>query len=194
MAQPIELIVGPLTLWTAPVGEAFTVIDVAPAGNWVKVGSSGDEDYTDDGVVVLAPQTVEFFRGAGNTGPRKAYITEEDLIVRVTVANMTLEEVNLAFNSVAITTAAGPPAIKDITLNRGSVEPAQMALQVRGKSPYADAKNMQFEIPVAIHMGSPEFPFTKSAVTAFQLEFMALVDPSAATAAEKFGRLLAQTS
>ena len=194
MAAPLEIIAGPLTIWQAPTGEAFTAVDTTPAGNWTKVGASGENNYTEDGVVIAPSQTVELWRPLGESGAVKAFRTEEDLLVRVTVADLTLEQVALVFDKNTVAADAGPPAIKTLGLYGGAGEPTQVALLIRGASPYAASIDMQFETPVAVHIGSFEMTFAKSPPAGIVLEYTALVDPSASSAAEKFGRLIAQTS
>ena len=103
---PFEIIAAPFTIYRAPVGEAFTDLADAVAGNWVIVGLSGDQDYNEDGVIVSLQQTIEKWRGLGGTGPRKAFRTEEDLMIRATVHDQTLENLNLILNDNAVTTTA----------------------------------------------------------------------------------------
>ena len=106
MPAPFEIIAAPYTVWAAPVGEAFPAIDAAPAGNWAKIGTSGDESYSEDGVTVAHSQTTETTRVAGTTGPRKAWRTAEDLMVRFTILDISLEHYKQALNGNAVTTTA----------------------------------------------------------------------------------------
>jgi len=196
MAAPLEILTGPLEIYLAPVGEAVPATDVAPAGNWNLLGSSGDDNYTEDGVVISNPQVNEIFRALGGSGPRKVFRTEEDLMIRVTMADLTLEELSHAINEGTVTTDAGPPATKEIDLYRGPGEPAQRALLVRGtgKSPYAAGVNMQFQVPVVIHQGNYELIFAKAPPVGVLMEFLAIEDPTATSDSKRFGSLKAQTA
>ena len=120
--QPYEIVAGPFTLWLAPVATAFPLIDAAPAGAWTKVGTGGDRNYSEDGVTVAHSQTIEVARPVGATGPVKAWRTEEDLMVRLTLWDITLEQYRTALNGVAVTTTAagaGTAGFKRIGLSQG---------------------------------------------------------------------------
>lgn len=198
---PYEIVAQPFTLWLAPVAEAFPLIDVAPTGNWVKVGTSGDLNYTEDGVTVTHSQTVEAWRALGSTGPRKAFRTEEELKIAMTLADLTLENYAHALNANTVGTEApgvGTAGYKKLGLSRGLDLP-QVALLVRGVgSPYgpgtSQAWNMQYEVPICVQISEPEVVFVKGEPAGLSLEFMALEDPSASEAAERFGRLVAQNA
>jgi hypothetical protein len=192
--RPFEVIAQPFTLYVAPIGTAFPAVDVDPSGSWSKVGSSGDLNYTEDGVTVTHNQTVEMWRALGSTGPRKAFRTEEELHIALMLADLTLEQYALAMNYNTVTTV--PPDVdsvgyKKLGLSRG-LEVPQRALLVRGSgSPYGDGLPMQYEVPVAVQIGEPEVVFTKGEPAGLALEFMALEDPDASTTAERFGRIVA---
>lgn len=191
---PYEVIAAPFTVWFAPVGEAFPLINVAPAGNWLKVGTSGDLSYMDDGVTLEHAQETEIWRSLGDTGPRKVFRTEEDLLIRLVLADVTLEQYRHALNMNAITVvpaSAGVAGYKTIGLSRGS-DVAQRAILVRGPSPYADAMNLQYEVPIAFQTGAQEVTFRKDQPAGLELEWTAIIDPNAASPAERFGRIKAQ--
>lgn len=198
MSAPFEVVAQPFTLWVAAVGTAFPPIDEAPGGGWTKVGSSGDLNYTEDGVTVTHNQSVEQWRALGSTGPRKAFRTEEELHVSLVVADLTLEQYSLAMNYNTVTTeapGAGAAGYKVLGLSRG-LEVPQRALLVRGASasPYGDGWGAQYEIPVAVQIGEPEVVFTKGEPAGLALEFSAIEDPDAAVETERFGRLVAQNA
>lgn len=188
---PFEILNGPLTLWLAPVGTVFPAIDEDPAVAWTKVGASGARNYSEDGVTVTHDQTVEGFRSGGSTGKRKLFRTEEDQRVTVQIADMTLAQYKAALNGNSITDTVGNP--KKIGLSRGR-EVTEYALLARGKSPYGDSMNMQYEIPRCGEVGSQEITFEKGAPAMLQLEFETLEDDNAASDDERFGRLVAQDS
>ena len=79
MSAPFEILNGPLTFYKAPVGEAFPLVDLEPpGGNWDLVGTSGADNYDEDGVVLNMAQEIEKIRMLGRTGVIKANRTEED--------------------------------------------------------------------------------------------------------------------
>ncbi|MBW8638997.1 hypothetical protein K1W69_17505 [Hoeflea sp. WL0058] len=193
--EPYEIIAAPFTVWFAPVGEAFPTFDADPAGNWAKIGTSGDENYSEDGVTVVHSQTTEKTRVLGTTGPRKAFRTQEDMMVRFTLFDMTLENYKHALNGNPVTTTAagsGTAGFKKIGLRQG-LEVSTMALLVRGNaSAYGPDWKAQFEVPRCFQSGSPEQVFRKGLPAGLALAFDALEDSSAASADERFGRLKIQ--
>jgi len=192
--QPYEIIGAPYTLYLAPVGTAFPLIDAAPAVAWVMVGTSGDRSETEEGVTVSHPQTINTVRSAGSTGPIKALRPEEDLIISLSLLDLSLEQYKLALNNNEVTTTAagvGTAGYKSLKLYRGT-EVAAMALLVRGVSAYGDTYKAQYEVPVCFESGTPEPTFTKGEPSELALEFTALEDPAAATPDMRFGRLVMQ--
>lgn len=193
--QPYEIIAAPFTLWWAPTGTAFPLIDAAPAVAWIKVGTSGDRSESEEGVTVAHGQEFNQVRTAGATGPVKAFRTEESLVVSLTLLDITLEQYRLSLNGNAVATTAagvGTAGFRALNLYKG-VDVAAMALLVRGEvSGYGDGWRSQYEIPVCFQSGSPEPVFTKGEPAGLALEFTALEDPAAATADARFGRMIMQ--
>lgn len=192
---PYEIIAAPFTVWWAPVGSNFPDVEIAPPGPWTKIGSSGDLNYSDEGVTVAHSQEMELFRALGDAGSRKAFRVSEDLIVRLQLADVTLEQYKHALNGNTVTDT--PPfsnaGHRSVGLSRGfSVQ--TVALLVRGPSPYMDDGVMQFEIPRAAQTGNPEVVFKKGDPAMLALEWTALVDPDATSEEFRFGRLKAQDS
>lgn len=197
-SKPFEIIAQPFTMWIAPVATVFPAIDAAPPGPWVKVGTSGDLNYTEDGVTVQHGQSLELWRALGSVGPRKAFRTEEDLRLSFVLADLSLEQYALALNYNAVTTSApasGVAGKKTIGLSRGLAVP-QRALLLRGTaaSPYGEGWNAQYEVPIAVQVSEPEVVFTKGEPAGLQLEWVALEDIAAASADQRFGRLVAQNA
>lgn len=193
---PYEVIMGPMELYVAPVGEAFPDVDEAPAGNWDLVGTSGKQNYKEDGVTVTLSQTLAHFRGLGSTLPIKSIRSEEDVTVEVILADMALEQVALALNSNTVTTTAagtGTPGDKAIQLYRGP-DVAQMALLARGPSPYFASGYAQFELLKVVVEGEPAMVWTKSGdPVGVQLMFRAQADLTQAEA-DQVGVLRAMTA
>lgn len=175
------LVAGPMDIYFAPVGEAFPAIDQAPAGNWALVGTSGKKNYTEDGVVVNTNQTLEQWRGS-NTVPRKVFRTEEDIVVVVTMADLSIDQVRRALNENSITSVASAVGVAgndEINLNRGA-KVNTIALLVRGTGNSADFEggNVQFELNEVYEGASQEIALAKGGPAALQLEFHAIEDAS----------------
>lgn len=194
---PYEVIAAPFTLYVAPTGTAFPDVDSTPGAEWTKVGTSGPLNYDRaEGVTVEHRQSTSPWRSSGDTGVRKNFRVEEDQIVRLKLVDITLEQYALAMNHNTVTTVpagAGTPGYRKIGLSRGS-NIVTKALLVRGNvSPYGEDWNSQYEIPLAQQIGSPSVALSKPGEPAgLNLEFMTLVDTTAASEDERFGRLIAQ--
>jgi hypothetical protein len=195
MSEPYEIIAAPFTLYVAPVGTVFPLIDAAPSGSWIMVGTSGDRSETEEGVTVGHSQSINGVRSAGSTGQRKAFRTEEDLTFALTLMDISLEQYALAINGNDVATTAagvGTAGFKALKLYRG-VQVETMALLVRGvASAYGDGWNAQYEIPVCYQSGDAEPVFTKGEPAGVALEFTALEDDNAATPDMRFGRIVMQ--
>lgn len=190
-----EIIARPFTVYWAPVGESFPAIDAAPAGNWTKIGSSGDRNYTEEGVQVAHSQNIEQVRAAGGTGPIKAFRTEEGLAISFILMDMLLEQYKLALNNNAVATTAagsGTAGYKELPVYQGQ-DVQTLALLIRGDvSPEGANWKSQYEVPVCFQSGSPEPVFQKGTPAGLALEFTALEDPDAASEDARFGRLVVQ--
>jgi len=195
MSTPYEVVAQPFTLWVAPVGTAFPDVDTAPNGSWTKIGTSGDLNYTEDGVTITHSQSVELWRALGSTGPRKAFRGEEELRIAMVLADVSLEQYKNALNGNTVTdtpAGVGTPGYREVGLSRG-LNISEYALLVRGSgSPYGDSFAMQYEIPRAVEAGEPEVVYNKTEPAGLSLEFVALEDVNASDASERFGRLVAQ--
>ena len=194
--QPYEIIAAPMKAYLAPVGEAFPDVGAIPAGNWVLIGANGDRNITEDGVTVQHSQTIEQFRTVGSTGPVKASRTEENLMIRFVLWDLTLEAYKHAMNLATVTevaAASGAGGYKSIPLQRG-LTIQERTLLVRGLSPYGPDWNLDYRVPRVIHSGEPEVVFSKGEPAGLLFEFMALEDPNATDARERFGTLRAQNA
>jgi hypothetical protein len=197
-SAPFEIIAAPFELWVAAVGVSFPDVDEVPdSSDWTLVGTSGDLNYTQDGVTVDHAQTLSAFKPLGSTGKRKVTRVEEEQKISLTLADLSLEQYALALNGNTITTtpaSAGVPGTKKIGLMRGT-NVRQYALLVRGPSPYMEDGVAQYEVPVVVQSGQPKPVFRKGAdqPADLALEFDTLEDPDASTPDERFGRFVAQT-
>lgn len=189
-----EIIAAPFTVWLAPVGEAFTDLDTAaPAGNWVKLGVSGDKNITEDGVTVAHPQTLEYYRGLGATGPLKAFRTEEDLMISFVLADMTMEAYTKALNDKAVAdtvAGSGTAGTRQVALLRG-LSVAEHALLVRNEltTPYLSAGKTQYEVPRVVQEGEPEVVFVKGEPAGLEFNFKALMDMDQLPG-DEFGKII----
>jgi len=192
--KPYEIIGTPLVLYLAPEGTAFPALGEEPAEPWVKVGTNGAANYDDTGVTVEHGETIEVARPAGTTGAVKAWRTEENLTIGVTLWDLTLEQYAKALNDATVNTtaaAAGTPGTKAIGLSQG-LEVRTHALLARGVSPYGPQWQAQYEVPRCYQSGNPNPAYRKGNPAGLALQFAALEDLEAASEAERFGRLIAQ--
>lgn len=191
MPAPFEIVGQPLTLWLAPFATAFPLVDATPAGTWVLIGTSGQRSQDESGIMTTYNQSINKVRPGGALGPVKAFRSEEDLMFKLTIWDVTLEQVRIALNANAVTTTAattGVAGTKRIGMSRG-FDVTEYALLARGVSPYADAMNAQYEVPRCFMSNSPSIVYKKATPAAVELEFTALEDPNAASAQFRFGTM-----
>lgn len=191
---PYEIIAAPFTLWVAAVGTSFPLIDAAPSGSWSKVGSFGDQNYTEDGVTISHSEETEKFKSLGGIGVRKVFMTGSELMIGLKLADLTLEAYSLALNGNAVTTVAagsGTAGYKKIGLSPGLAKTAY-ALLLRGPSPYGENWNLQYEVPRAMEESAKEVTMRKGTPAALDLKWSALEDPDAASVDERYGVIRAQ--
>lgn len=192
--SPWEIVMSPYDVYIAPEGEAMPVVDSTPAGNWALLGTNGKSNYSEDGVTVTHGQTINAHRTLGSLGPVKSARTEEELMVGLVLEDVSMEQYAKVLNDVAVTdtpAASGVAGIREITMRQGE-QPAVFALLVKGQGPYGEGWPMQFYIPRCFQNGSPAPVFTKGEAAGLEVEFMALEDLTAATEAERFGKIVAQ--
>ena len=186
--EPSSIVIGgPEVVYRAPVGTAFPALGVAPAGTWVRLGVNGNKSYSEDGVTVRHPQTVNRIRSAGSTGPMKAARTEEDFEVGFTLWDLTLEAYSAALSQQTVEDAG---ATRVMGLYRGFAIP-ESAWLIRGTSPYDDTLQAQYELPRGYTEGAPEVAYVKGQPAGLEFLIIALVDPDAEEG-EEFGVLRAQ--
>lgn len=177
MSDRPEILAAPLELWLAPVGTAFPTLSDSPDEPWELIGRAGAENYTDDGVTIRTPQTIETFTPAGTTMPVKAWRTESGVEVSVTVADVRAETLRHAFDGNEIT--AGLDTV-EMSLLRGD-QVAEYALLARGQSPYATGEPGQFQVPRCIMSSDGvEMVFKKGEPAALALTFTTLKPEGAA--------------
>lgn len=184
---PFQILAGPADVYIAAAATAFPAVNAAASGSWTAIGR------TEGGVTVRHTQTVNPISADQYTGPVKAIRTEEGLEIEFSVVDMTLENYSLAaMNSNTVTAAGGPPATKTINLHKGVAVDLKSIL-IRGRSPYGNFP-AQYQVPVAYQSESPEVSFVKDDKSVLACVWTALEDLSAPSDAERFGKLVAQTS
>jgi hypothetical protein len=194
MPAPYEIVGQPLALWLAPVATAFPLVDAAPSGTWVLIGTSGKRSQDESGVAVTHNQTINEVRPGGALGPVKAFRSSEDLKFKLTIWDVTLEQVKLALNANTLTTVAastGVAGYKKMGLSRG-MNVTEYALLARGVSPYADLMNAQYQVPRCYMSNSPTIVYKKGMPAGVELEFTALEDAGAASEDLRFGSMVFQ--
>lgn len=187
-----EVIGAPLTVFIAPINTAFPTIGAAPAAGWVRLGTNGDRNYDNSGVQVQHAKSYSKVRTAGASGAVKAFLTEEDLMFRVTLLDVTMEQYAYALNNNTVTTtapASGQPGNRAIGLSEDVGRTAEFALLARGISPYNPALFMQYEIPRCFQSGAPQPVFRKGEPAGLLLQFEALENAAATNAQQRFGVL-----
>ncbi len=191
---PYEIVGAPLTLWLAPVGTAFPLVNAAPAGAWVKIGTNGTRNQSEEGVTVRHMQSLSKVRPGGALGAVKAFRTEEDLSFSMTLWDITLEQYKLALNAATVTTTAagaGTAGFKTMGLSRG-LAVTEHALLARGVSPYDEVMTAQYQVPRCYNSDSPEVAYRKGVPAGLRLTFEALEDLGAASDALRFGSMVFQ--
>jgi len=176
------------------VGTTFPLVNAAPPAAWVRVGTSGNVNYDEDGVTVSHVGKREMTRSAGLTGPIKAFITEEDLIIAVKLLDVSLEQYATALNKLLPTTTAattGVPGTKRLGLSQGA-SIREYALLARGASPDGPNFVAQYQVPRCFQSGDAKPVYKKGKPATLDLEFTALEDLSAANEFERFGLLVSQ--
>lgn len=196
MGVPLEVVAVPFEIWIAPTGEAFPLIGAAPAGNWVKIGTSGDRSIAEGGVTVTHEKTINQIRTNGTTGPIKSFLTEEGLTIAFTILDITLENYKYILNFRTVTDnapASGVAGFRSIDLWTG-FDVDQRALLVRGlnASPYLANTNVQYQVPVVFQNGAPAIVYQKGEPAGLEFEYVAIEDPNAASASKRFGTLIMQ--
>lgn len=186
--EPSSIVIGgPDVVYRAAVGTAFPALGDAPAVGWSLLGENGNKSYSDDGVTVRHPQSVNRIRPAGSTGPIKAARTEEDFEVEFTLWDLTLEAYAASLHQNAVTDSGGERVMgiyRGFNIN-------ESAWLIRGTSPYDDTLDAQYELTRGYTEGAPEVVSIKGQPKALAFLIVALVDPDA-DEGEEFGVVRAE--
>jgi hypothetical protein len=178
--EPYEIVATPLTVYVAPVGTPFPAIDEAEAAfnaGWFKLGTSGAKNYDDAGVTVSHEQTIETFRGAGSTLPRKGWRTEEDIVFGFKLVDVSAAQYAKILNDAAITTTAPSAGVagQDVFDLVQGVEVGQLAVLARGVSPEDEQFAAQYQAPRCYEGSSARaVQYGKTAPAGLECEFRTL--------------------
>lgn len=170
MARDVtEVLVGPGTLYTAPLGEAFPANPTtAPAGNWVEIG------YSEDGWTVEADKTLEDVLVAEEVDPIATYKTAQSIRLTGQMAQASLENLKLAFGggSIAVDT---PAAGYDTYSPPASDSFDELAVLFRTNAPGTSGWKRDWQFPRAVAAGAVAAQFTKAPTKAnVAMEFRVL--------------------
>ena len=176
-----------ITVAAAPSGgtTATATARVGTAG-WTQLGLYGSVNYSDEGVKVTISQATEKIRGCGSTGAIKAFRTEEDVMVSLTLRDLRPEMLTYALSSL-------PPNDGKIGLGRGvEVQTGALLLRGSGKSPYSSQLALEWWFPLGYFSSdSIEIDFSKSAPADLEMEYSVLADAAQADGYQ-LGWMLAQ--
>jgi hypothetical protein len=190
MAAPQEIVAAPLAIYLAPVGTAFPLVDATPAVTWELLGTSGTKNYGDEGVTVTHGQSVEEWRPAGGTGARKAFRTEESLVIEAVLVDLDAAHYAKVLDDATVThtnPSSGVPGTDEFSTQRG-LDVQEFALLARGVSPADNTLAAQYEVPRVYQAGEPAPVYVKGTPAGLAVSFAALEDDSAG-----FGTLVIQT-
>ena len=187
------MIVGPLALYFAAAIEALDSVAAAPSGNWALIGTTGDENYAEAGIVITLSQTLRQVFAVGATGPIKVTRQQEQLTVGFTLMDMSVAQFTKVMNNTAKSTDTSPN-IDYIGLRRGA-DVTILSLQAWGEllSP-SGAFDVAFYLPRCYQSADPAITFSKDATAELAVVFTALEHQAAATDPERFGRWIVETS
>ncbi len=188
---PLEIIAGAhFNLYRAVVGTSMPLVNAAPSGSWTLVGANGGINYDQGNVSVKKSRAVKEWFGLRSGMPIKAFGGHEGVEVKVTMMDMTLEQLSAALNGNAVTTVAagsGTAGYKSIELESGLLV-TQYALLVRIVSAHFDGLG-QYELPIVYQAGEPEAVFKQDEPVGVALTFRALRHASLGA-----GKLVMQTA
>lgn len=183
---PFNILSGPCDVYVAPVGTAFTVVNVAPSGSWTALGR------TEGGIMVRHTQKVELLSTDQTIGNIKAIRSEEGMEIELSLAEIDIAKMAKVLNDATVTTVTGPPHEQSFQPHRGRCV-TRFALQCRGDSPYG-AFSMQFDVPVVVQTADPELKWVNNDKVVLHTIWTALEDLTAGTEAARFGSIHAQDS
>lgn len=172
MAAPEEILAFPLNVYLAVVGSTMPQIDATPSTPWVLLGTTGDLNYDENGVVVSHGEEVFDFTPAGSTMPAKRFRTGESLLTKLNLVDLSPTVYAKAMNGASVTTVAagvGVAGEKHFSLFRGD-QVNSFAVLLKGVSPVDNTLSMQYEIPKAFVSVNGDVTFNKGVVSSLPIE------------------------
>lgn len=172
MAAPEEILAFPLNVYLAAVGSTMPDIDATPTTPWSLLGSAGDLNYDDSGVIVSHGESVFDFTPAGSTMPAKRFRTGESLLAKLVLVDLSPDVYAKVMNSASVTTVAagvGTAGEKHFDMFRGD-QVNSFAVVLKGVSPVDNALSMQYEVPKAYVSVNGDVTFNKGVVAALPIE------------------------
>jgi len=173
-----DILLSPAKIYYAPVGEALPnpnsiAYGVAWAGNWKDLG------YTLTPITVGFNQEVYKLEVQQVTLPLKGLITSQEVMIETTLAEITAQNMALAFGGTVATTAAGTSQVALEELKSGgSSSILYYAWGLEGL--YVDASNNQLPVRVLVYKGSAtlngNLNFSKSEPVGIPLQITAWAD------------------
>lgn len=138
---PHEIVAAPVTLFVAAVGSSFPYMDEDPTTPWIKIGTEGDKNYDEAGVVVGHGETVADFTPAGSTMVVKRFRTAEQPQITLNLVDLSPTMYALVMNDADITEGIGYSVF---SLFRGD-QVAQFAVIAKGMSTIDNDLSLQYE-------------------------------------------------
>jgi len=173
-----DILIGPATIWYAPVGETLPDPDSVDygddwGGNWDKMALT-KEPVTANRDVSTFDVMVE-----QSTLPVKRSVTEEKVTIETTLAEFLASSLKLAMEGTVTTTAAGAGQVgMDEIEGGGQTLLSEYAWGIEGK--YIDAAGAIFPVRVFIYRGTAvlngELQFAKGDSTGIPLRIETLGD------------------
>ena len=176
MPAPHEMVSGPLTLYTAPEGTLAPEISAMPGSPWVLLGTNGARSISEDGLTVSFEESIESQRVLGSTGVQKLFRTDEDLMLSLSLLDVSAETFAIAMSGLPVTdvaAASGTGGYRAVDLLRG-FDVENLAFLARGFSPYGDNMAAQFWLPKGYASFSGELQYQKGEAAMIELEIMAI--------------------
>lgn len=191
---PFEIIAYPFNVYLAPLATPFPDISDAESAFdplWFLLGTSGNKNYDEDGIQVTHEQTIEEFRPVGLTAARKAFRTEESLVVAFNIVDVSAAMYAKVLNDATVTdTAAGAGVGGNLNFELlQGLAVRHYAMVMRGDwSAEGDGFNTQWDIAKCYQSAEPEPAYKKGEPAMLACEFRVLWDEGTGT----FGRFRSQ--
>ena len=183
---PYDIVVGPGTIYVAPLDTAFPTVDGTPAAAWTSLGE------TEGGVQITPGRETKKIMTDQVFAPKKTIIISRALTIKFTLAQMTLEHLTKVLDDVAVTSVpsgTGTAGYKYMDLKADQTLP-QYAMLIRVPSPYANGY-MQYELPSVQPGGDMESSYVKEDKAMLPTTWEANEDPNRAG---YFGKIRAFTA